>query len=294
VLCRVALAQRKRLGVERDLAYSYLTKGEIDRDRGDLESSERYTKLALRNFDKVSEVRGQIMAYRSLANIRRHMEQYEEAGTYLDRGITLAKQIQDEPLLSSLLSVYGRQQRDRAVYLQETGDDSTPEAIKEFFESAEEYLERSLHLAEQYGDQWMIARSQFELALAYFLSTSRPDDYVIQLLDQVWEGASRLKYVLLQGYIEENRGEVAQRQQDYATAARHYGLAAQLIAQLRGREPERFFDRLGDRLLDTSLAPDAVQALARGILNVIQDAAASESLQSPQMLCQQILDMQAT
>ncbi|MCP4542530.1 MAG: tetratricopeptide repeat protein [Chloroflexi bacterium] len=295
VLCRVALAQRKRLGVERDLAYSYLTKGEIDRDRGDLESAERYTKLALRSFDKVNAVRGQIMAYRSLANIRRHMEQYEEAGTYLDRGITLAKQIHDEPLLSSLLNVYGRQQRDRAVYLQEIGNDDVAEAILAFYSSAEEYLEQSLELASQYGDQWLITRSQFELALAYFLSTSRPDDYVIQLLEQVWEGASRLGYILLQGYVEENRGEIAQRQQDYATAAKHFGLASQLVGQLRGREPERFFDRLGDRLLDAKLPSETLQTLARGILNVIQkpDDEMDESLQSLQMLCRQVLDLAA-
>jgi tetratricopeptide (TPR) repeat protein len=293
VLCRVAMAQRKRLGIERDLAYSYLTKGEIDRDRGDLESAERFTKLALRSFDKVDEIRGQIAAYRSLANIRRHMEQYEEAGTYLERGIALAEQIRDEPLLSSLLNVYGRQQRDRAVFLQEVGDDDTPQAIDAFFQSAEEYLERSLELASRYGDQWLIARSQFELALAYFLSASRPDDYVTELLDQVWEGASRLEYVLLQGYVEETRGEIAQRQQDYATAARHYGLAARLISQLRGREPQRFFDRLSNRLLDTNLPAHAPSALARGILDVIQEfeGEVDRDLQSLQMLCRQVLDL---
>ncbi len=295
VLCRIALAQRKRLGVEHDLAYSYLTKGEIDRDRGDLESAERFTKLALRSFDKVDVVRGQIMAYRSLANIRRHMEQYEEAGTYLDRGITLAEQVNDEPLLSSLLNVYGRQQRDRAVYLQEIGSGDVIEAIKEFFSSAEKYLEQSLELASQYGDQWLITRSQFELALAYFLNASRPDDHLIELLDQVWETASRLEYILLQGYVEENRGEIAQRRQDYATAAKHFGRAAQLIGQLRGREPERFFDRLGDRLLDTRLSSQALQTLAQGILDIIQEPGdeMDEALQALQMLCRQVLDLAA-
>jgi tetratricopeptide (TPR) repeat protein len=294
VLCRVALAQRKRLGLERDLAYSYLTKGEIDRDRGDLESAERYTKLALRSFDKVSEARGQIMAYQSLANIRRHMERHEEAGNYLERGIALAEQIRDEPLLASLLNVYGRQQRDRAVYLQEIGDDYTHKAIAAFFQSAEEYLERSLDLASQYGDEWLITRSQFELALAYFLNSSRPDDEIADLLDQIEENTIRLDDRLLQGYIEETRGEIAQRQEDYVTAARYYGLAAQLIAQRRGREPDRFFDRLGTRLLDTRLSPESARTLARGILDVIREPAeTSESLQSLQMLCRQVLNLPA-
>jgi len=294
VLCRIALTQRKRLGLERDLAYSYLTKGEIDRDRGDLESAERYTKLALRSFDKVSEARGQIMAYQSLANIRRHMERHEEAGNYLERGIALAEEIRDEPLLASLLNVYGRQQRDRAVYLQEIGDDYTHKAIEAFFQSAEEYLERSLELASQYGDQWLITRSEFELALAYFLSGSRPDDEVAASLDRIGKSAALLDDRLLQGYIEETRGEIAQRQEDYATAARRYGLASQLVAQRRGREPDRFFDRLGTRLLDTRLPPEAARTLAQGILDVIQvPAETSESLQALQMLCRQVLDLPA-
>jgi tetratricopeptide (TPR) repeat protein len=294
VLCRVAMAQRRRMGLERDLAYSYLTKGEIDRDRGDLESAERYTKLALRSFDKVSEFRGQIMAYNSLANIRRHMEQYEEAGTYLERGITLAEEIQDEPLLASLLSVYGRQQRDRAVFLQEVSGDETPEGIKAFFDSAEEYLERSLDLAGRYGDQWLIARGQFELALAYFLSASRPDDDVIEMLDEVWKNVSQLDDRLLQGYVEETRGEIAQRQHDYATAARYYGLAAQFIAERRGREPERFFDRLSDRLLNPGLPGEATRTLARGILDVIEESGTVDefsSLQSLEMLCRQVIEL---
>lgn len=294
VLCRVAMAQRKRMGLERDLAYSYLTKGEIDRDRGDLESAERYTKLALRSFDKVSEFRGQIMAYSSLANIRRHMEQYEEAGTYLERGIALAEEIQDEPLLAGLLSVYGRQQRDRAVFLQEVSGDETAEGIKAFFDSAEEYLERSLDLAGRYGDQWLIARGQFELALAYFLSASRLDDDVIDMLDEVWKNVSQLDDRLLQGYVEEMRGEIAQRQHDYATAARYYGLAAQFIAERRGREPERFFDRLSDRLLNPGLPGEATRTLARGILDVIEEPGAADapsSLQSLEMLCRQVLEL---
>jgi len=293
-LCRVALAQRKRLGLERDLAYSYLTKGEIDRDRGDLESAERYTRLALRSFDKVAEIRGQIMAYRSLANIRRHLGRYEEAEAYLERGIALAEQVQDEPLLADLLNVYGREQRDRAVYLQESGEDGSGESVQVFFQSAEGYLERGLELAARYGDQWLITRAQFELALTYFLSGSREEDYVTGLLSQVWDRASSLNDKLLQGYVEEALGEIAQRQEDYTTAARHFGLAAQLIARRRGREPERFFDRLGDRLLDPNLPYEATHTLARGILDVLQESAGVGPLQSLQMLCQQVLDLQAT
>jgi tetratricopeptide (TPR) repeat protein len=293
VLCRVAMAQRRQMGLERDLAYSYLTKGEIDRDRGDLESAERYTKLALRSFDKVGEIRGQIGAYNALANIRRHLDQYDEAEAYLDRGIELAGQIHDEPLLADLLNVYGREQRDRAVFLQVTSEDGDPETIRALFKSAEGYLERSLELANQYGDPWLIARSRFELALAYYYSGSLTDQELTELLDQVWERADELGYWLLQGYVQESRGEIAQRQGDFVTAARYYGLAARLMAQGRGREPERFFDRLSNRLLDPHISPTSARALAQGILEVIGAFPADESLQALQMLCQQALYMHA-
>ena len=195
------------------------------------------------------------MAYNSLANIRRHLDQYEEAEAYLEQGLALAEQVRDEPLLAGLLNVYGREQRDRAVYLQELGEDDKSGLVQASFGRAEKYLERSLDLATRYGDEWLIARSQFELALAYFLSGSRPQEVVGALLDQVWESASRLGFGLLQGYVDETRGEIAQRRQDYVAAARHFGMAAQRIARWRGREPERFFDRLGDRLLDPAPSP---------------------------------------
>ncbi len=287
-LCRSAMALRQRLGLEHGLAYSYLTKGEIDRDRGDLEGAERYTKLALRSFDKLDEVRGQIMAYRSLANIRRHMEQYEETESYLTRALELAEHVGDESLLADVLNVYGREQRDRAVHLQQI--DGDPAQIDAFYAQAERYLERSLELASRYGDQWLIARSEFEVALAHFLGRLAPEDQIAHRLDAIWEKAAQLKYILLQGYIEETRGEIAERRGDWATAAQHFGLAACLIAQQRGRESERFFDRLNDRFLDPELAHESVRALAQGILDVIQDAGKNDALRALQLLCQQVLD----
>jgi len=287
-LCRSALATRQRLGAERGLAYSYLTKGEIDRDRGDLEGAERYTKLALRSFDKLDEVSGQIMAYRSLANIRRHMEQYEDTEAYLDRALELAGQIGDESLLADVLNVYGREQRDRAVYLQQIG--GAAEEIAAFYTRAERYLKRSLELAAKYGDQWLIVRGEFEVALTHFLGRLAAEDEIGSRLDEIWDKATQLKYTLLQGYIEETRGEIAERRGDFVTAARHFGLAACLIAQKSGREPERFFDRLNDRLLNPKLPVEATRLLAQGILETIQGGRKNDALQALRLVCEHVLD----
>lgn len=287
--CRAALAIRQRLGLERGLAYSYLTKGEIDRDRGDLEGAERYTKFALRSFDKLDEVPGRIMAYRSLANIRRHMEQYEETEAYLERALDLAGRIGDESLLADVLNVYGREQRDRAVHLEQAGGD--PDEIAAHYVRAERYLMRSLELASRYGDQWLIVRGEFELALVRFLGRLASEDEIARRLDAIWDKAKQLGYVLLQGYIEETRGEIAERRADYATAAQHFGSAACLIAQRSGREPERFFDRLSDRLLNPHLPVGALHTLARGILEIVQGASRSDALRSLQLLCKQTLNL---
>ncbi len=292
-MCRVAMVQRKRLGLERGLAYSYLTKAEIDRDKGDLESAERYTKMALRSFDKLREVRGQVMAYNSLANIHRHLDQYERAEMYLKQAVSLAKQINDEPLLASVLDVYGREQRDHAVHLQEFNGAGKQERVMALFRNAQEHLEQGLELAKRYGDQWLMTRSQLELALVYFFSRLRPLEDIYALLEQVWESAEQLGYTLLQGYVEEIRGEIALlRYQDYVTAARHFGQAAQLVGRFTGREPARFFDRISDYLLDVRLSSEDAATLAQGILDVISTSELEESLEPLRTLCQQILALQ--
>ena len=126
-------------------------------------------------------------------------------------------------MLAGLLNVYGREQRDRAVYLQEIGEDDKSGPVQASFGRAEKYLERSLDLATRSGDEWLIARSQFELALAYFLSGSRPQEVVGALLDDRCGRAPLAGFRAAQGYVDETRGEMAQRRQDYAAAARHFG-----------------------------------------------------------------------
>ena len=289
-MCRVALAQRKQLGLERDLAYSYLNKAEIDRDKGDLESAERYSKLALRSFDKLQERKGRALAYQSLANIHRHLRQFEQAEAYVREGLNLARQLGDEGLCAGLYSVYGRQQRDHAAHAQEMGDQRLAARLHR---RAQRYQEQSWKLAGRYGDPWQEARSQYELALSYFLARSRPESEIAALLDRVWEDAVRLDHRLLQGYVQELRGEIALRQGDYSRAARQLGLATVLMGQRPSRESNRFFDRISDYLLAEDLAPEAAATLARGILAVIEERAAGAPVQALQALCQQILDLQA-
>jgi len=288
-LCRVALVQRRKLGMERNLAFSYLTKAAIDRDKGDLESAERYVKLALRIFDKVDEKRGQTMAYRSLANIHRHLNQYTRAESYLAQAESLALQLNDQPLLASVYDIYGREQRDHAVYLQEFGGNSDAQATR-LFNRATQYLEKNLTLCAQYDNPWLLIRAQYELALTHFFNHTRSNTEILTQIVVVQEKATQIGYTLIQGYIEELRGEFAIQAGDYRRAAHHLGWAAQLMAPFTGREAARFFDRVADYLLAVDHNPSQTTLLACGILKVIGVAAATEArlhLQTRlQTLCQ--------
>jgi hypothetical protein len=125
------------------------------------------------------------------------------------------------------------------------------------------------------------------------LARTRPEDEIAALLDGVWDDAVRLDHKLLQGYVQELRGELALRQGDYDRAARQLGLATVLMGQRASRESNRFFDRISDYLLAEDLAPENAATLARGILAVLAEHAdAGAPLQALQALCQQILDLQ--
>jgi tetratricopeptide (TPR) repeat protein len=289
-LCRVALAQRKQLGLERELAYSSLNKAEIDRDKGDLESAERYNKLALRSFDKLDERGGQALAYESLANIHRHIGQFQSSETYIQEGLRLAGQLNDDRLRARLYNVYGREQRDHAMHALELGE---AQEAAELLQRSLRYQELGLELAGQYGDPWLTTRGRYELALTYFLGHLRPTAEINALLDEVWDDAVCLEYTLIQGYVQEVRGEIALREGEYGRAAHQLGQATLTMAQLTSRESTRFFDRISDYLLATDRTPENALTLAQGILDVIGSVGAGGGpLQPLRALCQQIIELQ--
>ena len=291
-LCRLALALRRDLGLERDLSFSYLTKAEIDREKGDLESAEHYTKLALRGFDKLNDVRGQAQAYRSLANIHRYLEQYEEAERYLEEGISLAKQVGDTSSLAGLLDIYGREQRSQALHYQELDGVDNKRLAASLFDRSLECFQTSVALAQQCGNTWLATHSQFGQMLVYHLSGIQSDDQILASLPSILESALQMNDNLLVGYIYELRGQTALRRVDYAGAALQFGRAAQIISHEAGREVNRFFDRINDRLLNSARPPNAeIGVLAQGILDAIGTRDDGSHLQALRLLCQQILDL---
>jgi tetratricopeptide (TPR) repeat protein len=298
-LCRLAITENRKRGQERPLAYAYLTKADIDRDRGDLQNSERHAKHALDIFSRLEDIEGKAQTYRTLANVARYLQNFEQALRYLRTGILLAEKKRSLPVLASLYQRYGRAVRHYVTYLQAKSG-NFPEGIhspsqhqeSDLFEDAVMALEQSISLAEQTHNPWEMARSQLEIALIMML---RPDSYnedeLNKLLDKVWQTASELNDELLMGYVYENRARIQMRNLRFLEAGRAFGKAARHIANRSGHETTRAFDRLQNMLLDDPLTNEQRDALARGVLDQISqgDWTGNPALVAVANMCEEIL-----
>jgi tetratricopeptide (TPR) repeat protein len=286
VLCRLAITEHRKRGQERLLAYAYLTKADIDRDRGDLQNSERHAQLALDIFSRLEDIEGKALTYRSLANIARYSQNFEQALRYLRTAILLAEKAKSLPILASLYQRYGRAVRHYVIFLQAKSG-NTSERIygpnqnqeSDLFEDALIALQQSIKLAEQTRNPWEGARSQLEIALIMMLQPELYNETELsKLLDKVWQTASALNDELLMGYVYENRARIEMRNKKYLEAGRAFGDAALHIAKRTGHETTRAFDRLHNMLLDDPLSNEQRDALATGILESLSQQNCEDSL----------------
>ena len=283
------------------MAYAYLTKADIDRDKGDLRNAERYAKQSLDIFNRLEDNEGSAQTYRTLANISRYSRKYEEALRYLRDGIMLIEQSNSLALLASLYQFYGRTYRHYAIHLQEETepeDDAHRPEKSDTINDALAALQESIRLSRKIGNRWETARSQIEIVLIMMLSDgSYDEDKVNDLLDQVWRTASDLEDNLLKGYVCENRARIEMRKGKYLEAGKAFGEAAYHIANRTGMETTWAFDRLYHVLLDSRLDNEQYNALARGIREQVlqqEDHQDYPKLIALIDMCEQIMDMQIT
>ena len=294
--CRVSIAENRRQGQDRQLAYSYLTKADIDRDRGDLPNAERHARLAFEIFSRLDkrDYEGEAQTYRTLANISRHLRDFDQALDYLRTGIDLIEKRNSPRLLASLYQSYGRTSRHYATYLR-----SHKEVVREgietepsLFQNALIALEESISLAKQIGNPWEVARSQIEIALVTMLGKESYDQgQLTQLLDEVWQAAKDLDDELLKGYVFENRARIELRRGRYFEAGQAFGLAALHMAKRTGQESTRAFTRLHNLLLDEPFSNEQRDTLARGVLHHLhsQENQDNKRLIALSDMCEQIL-----
>jgi len=267
-LCSLSIAENRKRSQERPLAYAYLTKADIDRDRGDFHAADRYAKQALDIFVRLEDNEGKIQAYRTLANVFRYLHNYAQAIKYLEDGILLAQKHNAFPLLASLYQLQGRTYRHYAEYLQQQPGNETEDfemKKKELFQFALEALQTSIDISQKIGSRWEVARSQLEVALITLSEQAYDEAELTALLDQVWKTSNELGDEFLKGYVYENRARIEMKNGRYLEAGRAFGEAAYYIANRTGVETARAFDRLHNTLLDASLSNEQGNALAQGV-----------------------------
>lgn len=287
-LCSLSIAENRRRGQERPLAYAYLTKADIDRERGELQSAERYANLALDIFSRLDDVDGKVQAYRSLAIIYRILRKFEQSLKYLETGIALVEKRNSLPLLASLKQLYGRTIRHYADYMH---SENNPSQSK-LFKKALGVLQESVSLAEQARNPWEVARSKIEIALIMILDSDSYDEVKLnQLLREVKKVATSLKDELLMGYVYENRARIELTKKRYLDAGREFGEAACHLANRTGLEARLAFDRLHAELLDEKISEKERDAMAKGVLQQLKKLGCTESpaLAALKNMCDEII-----
>jgi tetratricopeptide (TPR) repeat protein len=300
VLCRLSIAENRKRGLERPLAYAYLTKADIERDKNNLTNAGKYVKLAFDIFNRLVDDDGKAQAYRTQANISRYLHNFDQALDSLMEGIQLAEGNNSLSVLASLYQLYGRTYRHYATFLRDEriagGADRTMEETN-FYNEALKALKKSIDISRKIGNRWEVARSQLEVSLVMMLSQeSYNESDLNDLLDQVWQTASELDDHLLKVYVCENRARLAQRKEDYAGAGRAIGDAAYHISKRTGVETPRAFARFHNFLLHPELSSEQSYALAMATKDQLHNPEYQDRLDHPKLiallnLCEQVIDL---
>jgi tetratricopeptide (TPR) repeat protein len=300
VLCRLSMAENRKRGLERPLAYAYLTKADIERDKNNLPNAGKYVKLALDIFNRLDDDDGKAQAYRTQANISRYLHNFDQALDSLKEGIQLAEGNNSLSVLASLYQLFGRTYRHYATFLRDErtsgGSDRTMDESK-FYNEARKALLKSIDISQKIGNPWEVARSQLEIALVMMLSQASCNETELNdLLDQVWQTASELDDNLLKVYVCENRARLAQRKEDYAGAGHAIGEAAYYISKRTGVETQRAFARFHNFLLNPDISSEQSYALAKGTKDQLQSQEYNDRMDYPKLvalinLCEQVLDL---
>lgn len=272
-LCSLAIAENRRYGQERPLAYAYLTKADIDRDKGDLNSAEQYAALALDTFNRLEDAEGKIQAFRTWSAIFRSLREYEKALAYLDDGISLARAKNANSLLASLYQLRGRTCRHYFKDIERRGENADADYETKrgnLLMDALGSLRESLQISQQVGNRWEAARSQLEIILIMLSQEAYDESDLLKQLDSVWNIAEDLNDEFLRGYVHENHARIEMKNGDYFNAGRALGKAACHIANGAGVEVARTFDRLYNTLLDFRLTPQQTKDLVRGLYEQVK------------------------
>lgn len=301
-MCVLSIAEHQKRGQEKSLAFACLTKADIDRYKGDIESAERYARRAQKLFYRLENAEGSAQAYRALANISRYQFNFEQALNYLKRGILLVENGHKHSflLLANLYQLYGRTYRHYAMHLRmetESKREDHDLEVADLYRDAVAALKESIRLALRAGNQWEVARSKIEIVIIKLLSKVDYNESDLNtLLDEVWQTSADLDDDLLKSYVYENRAYIELQNTQYFKAGFSFGEAALFIVRRMGREATKTFDRLQNILLNQQLTVDQNKLLAKGMYEKISrvNYKRSKKLTSLLRLCEQVMETESS
>jgi tetratricopeptide (TPR) repeat protein len=299
-LCSLSIAENRKRGLERPLAYAYLTKADIARDRGDLRDAEQYAKQALDIFSRLGDNDGSAQGYRTLANVFRTLRNYPQAFKCLNDGIKLVQNSSSLLLKASLYQLQGRTYRHYVEYLGLQADETDKEyqsKKRKLLKDALSSLNQSLELAREIEHRWEAARSELEIILIMLLQESYDEAALRERLEKILATALKLDDEFLMGYVYENYARIEMKNGQYLEAGRAFGQAAYYIAQRPGAEAARAFGRLRNLILDSHLEEEHANALANGTYEKIleqEDYQEYPKLMALTNMCQHMLGLPVT
>lgn len=299
-LCSLSIAENRKRGLERPLAYAYLTKADIARDRGDLRDAEQYAKQALDIFGRLGDNEGSAQGYRTLATVFRTLRNYPQAFKCLNDGIQLVQNSSSLLLKASLYQLQGRTYRHYVEYLGLQVDETDKEyqsKKRKLLREALDSLNQSLELARKIEHRWEAARSELEIILIMLLQESYDESALRERLEKIWAIALKLDDEFLMGYVYENYARIEMKNGQYLEAGRAFGQAAYYIAQRPGAEAARAFGRLRNLILDSHLEEKHANALATGTYEKIleqEDYQEYPKLVALTNMCQHMLGLPVT
>lgn len=233
-----ALNIRQSLADTRGMSYSYSTMGLIAAAEGDSESL-RYHRLAVDLWNSIGGDKDNLalMQINVAEAERRTSSNFKKARDLIAPGLksnssrVQARAYQEAVEISLAEAVLWRHQERPASEIQEK------------FSEASEQAQEALKLAREIGDDNLIAKVLFQLALLTYLKERKRDEEYTAALDAI---LATHEYTLEKARLAELTGELVYEQKDKVLAFNHFIEALRLFALIRPQSFRRAFDRIQD------------------------------------------------
>jgi tetratricopeptide (TPR) repeat protein len=274
-LAEKALRLRRETANRRGLAFSYFTKGNIADAKGNFTGALRNYQFALGWFNSIQDTENAAWVQVYVAQEKRREHEFVEARALLTSALACRRPDIRAEALSQAAKVNLDEAEALSLY-----SSSEEEKIDTLYNSAVDYAQQALELAEDLGNRYLVAITTFDLALIAWLSEKRQDT---QRLNNLENMLAEYDFPLVQAHIIELRGTFTYEQGDMIKAFTNYTEACRILAEYSQGRFQRVFSRVRARFLDT--APEAQKQICNLFEAKLVDIASVSPLMALKTLC---------